>query len=178
MRTQFTAARHEFHAFGRGQIVARFYAERLTFDGGGIRLREVARRLGVTDRGPFPGRSRPAQGGALCDVAGGAGGVRDRVGRGSFGPWRRARARTINGPWPHRSTGSAKLVCDAGRMRDPAVGRPRMADAFQSSAVEIWAVLGVFRGAQGLSHDFRHESFRVAAGVDAGSMCRRSFEAN
>ena len=50
MNTQCTPRQLEFHAFDRREVVGRFDAGRLTSDGGAILLREVDRRLGLTQR--------------------------------------------------------------------------------------------------------------------------------
>ncbi len=50
MSTRCTPTPLEFHAFGRRQVVDRFDAGRLTFDGGAILLRELDRRLGPMRR--------------------------------------------------------------------------------------------------------------------------------
>ena len=50
MKTQCTVEQLEFQALGRRSVTGRFDGGRISSDGGGVLLREVDRRTGVTAR--------------------------------------------------------------------------------------------------------------------------------
>ena len=50
MATQCSGTQLEFHPFGRRLVTARFDGGRMSSDGGGLLLREVDKRIGMTER--------------------------------------------------------------------------------------------------------------------------------
>ena len=50
MKTECNPKQLEFHALGRRSVVGRFDGGRITSDGGGLLLREVDARIGMTER--------------------------------------------------------------------------------------------------------------------------------